>query len=600
MSRSPFLSCEAVSKAYGTRRLFDDLSFGLFEGDQVGLVGPNGSGKSTLLRILVGLETPDRGTRSLRGGVRVGYVAQDPVFPPSHSVEAIVATALAGVDEADRPARIAQALGRAGFTDGRPDIDTLSGGWKKRLAIARELAAEPDVLLMDEPTNHLDVDGILWLEGLLGERARAFLVVSHDRYFLEHVATRILELNRVYPSGMFETEGRYSEFLARRDDFLRGQAAYQESLANTVRREIEWLRRGAKARSTKAKGRIKEAGRLIDELQDTRARGTTTAAGIDFTSSQRRTRRLLVARGLAKSVGGRRLFSGLDLTLTPGTRIGLIGPNGSGKTTLLDLLAGTQAPDEGEIERADGLRLVRFAQDRGSLDPTQSLRRALAPDGDTVTFQGRSVHVASWAKRFLFPPEQLEVPVGRLSGGEQARILIARLMREPTDLLILDEPTNDLDIPTLEVLEDSLAEFEGGLVLVTHDRFMLERVSTLILALDGLGGAATFADYAQWEANRTAPARAPRTATERPPARERPRPKRLGYREQREWEGMEQAILDAEKAVETFQGAAEDPTIASNPAALQERYATLEAARATVDRLYTRWAELEARLGVRL
>jgi len=592
MSRSPFLSCEAVSKAYGTRRLFDDLSFGLFEGDQVGLVGPNGSGKSTLLRILAGQETPDRGTRSLRGGVRVGYVAQDPVFPLGHSVEAIVATALAGVDDADRPARMAQALGRAGFTDGHPDVDTLSGGWKKRLAIARELAAEPDILLMDEPTNHLDVDGILWLEGLLRERARAFLVVSHDRYFLEHVATRILELNRVYPSGMFGTDGRYSEFLARRDDFLRGQAAHQESLANTVRREIEWLRRGAKARSTKAKGRIKEAGRLIDELEDTRARSTTAAAGIDFTSSQRRSRRLLVARGLAKSVGGRRLFGGLDLTLTPGTRIGLIGPNGSGKTTLLDLLAGSQAPDEGEIERADGLRLVRFAQDRGSLDPTQSLRRALAPDGDTVTFQGRSVHVASWAKRFLFPSEQLEVPVGRLSGGEQARILIARLMREHTDLLILDEPTNDLDIPTLEVLEDSLAEFEGGLVLVTHDRFMLERVSTLILALDGLGGAATFADYSQWEANRTAPARAPRTATERPPARERPQPRRLGYREQREWEGMEQAIVDAERALEACRRAAEDPTIASNPAALQERYAALDGARAAVDRLYTRWAEL--------
>src|SRR5712691_10938075 len=278
MNRSPFLSCEAVSKAYGTRRLFDDLSFGLFEGDQVGLVGPNGSGKSTLLKILAGLETPDRGTRSLRGGVRVGYVAQDPVFPPGHSVDAIVATALAGVDETDRPARIAQALGRAGFTDGRPDVDTLSGGWKKRLAIARELAAEPDILLLDEPTNHLDVEGILWLESVLTERARAFVVVSHDRYFLEHVTTRLLELNRVYPSGLFETDGAYSEFLTRRDEFLRGQAAYEDALANTVRREIEWLRRGAKARSTKAKGRIKEAGRLMAELDDARARGAVATA----------------------------------------------------------------------------------------------------------------------------------------------------------------------------------------------------------------------------------------------------------------------------------------------------------------------------------
>jgi len=595
MTRSLLLSCEAVSKAYGARSLFDDLSFGLFEGDQAGLVGPNGSGKSTLLQILAGLETPDRGSRSLRGGVRVGYVPQDPVFPAGRTVDEVVLATLAGVDEEDRPGRLAQALGRAGFADGRAAADTLSGGWKKRLAIARELAAAPDVLLMDEPTNHLDVEGILWLEGVLAERTRACLVVSHDRYFLEHVATRMLELNPAYPGGLFATEGRYSEFLARRDEFLHGQAAYQDSLANTVRREIAWLRRGAKARSTKARGRIKEAGRLVEELEERRARGAAATAGIDFASSQRRTRRLLVARGLTKSLGGRRLVSDLDLVVTPGTRVGLIGPNGSGKTTLLNLLAGTLPPDAGEIERADGLRVVRFEQERGGLDPAQSLRRALAPEGDTVTWQGRSVHVASWARRFLFRPEQLEVSVGRLSGGEQARILIARSMREPADLLVLDEPTNDLDIPTLEVLEDGLAEFDGALVLVTHDRFMLERVSTVILALDGHGGTATFADYAQWEADRRAAAPAPRPSAERASGRERPRTKRLGYREQREWDGMEQAILDAERAVEACRREAEDPAIASDALALQQRYATLEAARAEVNRLYARWAELEAR-----
>jgi ATP-binding cassette subfamily F protein uup len=595
MARPLLLSCQAVSKAFGTRSLFDDLSFGLLEGDQAGLVGPNGSGKSTLLRILVGIETPDRGTRSLRGGVRVGYVPQDPVFPAGRTVADVVLAALAHVDEEDRPSRLAQALGRAGFADGRAEIHTLSGGWRKRLAIARELAAAPDILLMDEPTNHLDVDGILWLEGLLAERARACLVVSHDRYFLEHVATRMLELNRAYPDGLFEAQGRYSEFLARRDDFLRGQAAYQESLANTVRREIEWLRRGAKARSTKAKGRIQEAERLIDELAESRARGLSATAGIDFTSSQRRTRRLVVARGVTKSLGGRQLVGGLDLIITPGTRVGLIGPNGSGKTTLLNVLAGRLPPDAGEVEHADGLRIVRFEQERGGLDPALSLRRALAPEGDAVIWQGRSVHVHSWAKRFLFRPEQLEVPVGRLSGGEQARILIARLMREPADLLVLDEPTNDLDIPTLEVLEDSLAEFDGGLILVTHDRFMLERVSTVILALDGRGGTATFADYAQWEAGRDTADPTPRKATERPPERERPRTRRLGYHEQREWDGMEQAILEAEDALEAAQRAADDPAIASDSAALQQRYAALEAARAHVDRLYARWAELEAK-----
>ena len=595
MARPLLLSCQAVSKAFGTRSLFDDLSFGLLEGDQAGLVGPNGSGKSTLLKILVGLETPDRGTRSLRGGVRVGYVPQDPVFPAGGTVADVVLAALAGVDEDDRPSRLAQALGRAGFADGRAAVETLSGGWRKRLAIARELAAAPDILLMDEPTNHLDVDGILWLEGLLAERARACLVVSHDRYFLEHVATRMIELNRAYPDGLFEAQGRYSEFLARRDDFLRGQAAYQESLANTVRREIEWLHRGAKARSTKAKGRIQEAERLIDELAESRSRSLSATAGIDFTSSQRRTRRLVVARGVTKSLGGRRLIGGLDLVITPGTRVGVIGPNGSGKTTLLDVLAARQTPDAGTVEHADGLRIVRFEQERGGLDPAQSLRRALAPEGDAVIWRGQSVHVNSWAKRFLFRPEQLEVPVGRLSGGEQARILIARLMREPADLLVLDEPTNDLDIPTLEVLEDSLAEFDGGLILVTHDRFMLERVSTVILALDGRGGTSTFADYSQWEAAREAVAPVPRKPSERAPERERPRSKRLPYLEQREWDGMEQAILDAEGALEAAQRAADDPAIASDPAALQARYAALEAARAEVDRLYARWAELEAK-----
>ena len=603
MPRSLLLSCEEVGKAHGTRSLFEELSFGLFEGDQVGLVGPNGAGKSTLLRILAGIEAPDRGRRSLRSGVRVGYVPQDPVFPSRGSVEDTLTAALASVDEAERPGRTAQALGRAGFADGRAEVAGLSGGWQKRLAIARELATEPDILLMDEPTNHLDVDGILWLEELLAERARACLMVSHDRYFLEHVATRMLEVNRIYPSGLFEADGPYSSFLARRDEFLKGQAAYEESLANTVRREIEWLRRGAKARSTKAKGRIKEAGRLIEELGAARARTAGRTAELDFTSSGRRTRRLLAARGLTKSLGGRTLVRDLDLVITPGTRIGLIGPNGSGKTTLLNVLAGALPPDAGTIERADGLRIARFEQQRRGLAPEQSLRRALSPEGDTVSWQGRSLHVAAWAKRFLFPLEHLEVPVGRLSGGEQARVHIARLMREPADLLILDEPTNDLDIPTLDVLEESLTAFEGGLVLVTHDRLMLDRVATSIVALDGQGGTETFADYAQWEqARERRPSGAPGSSASLSPkgrgpgeGRLRERGRRLGYLEQRELDAMEAAITEAESAAETCRQAAEDPSVASDPSALQARYAALDAARAEVDRLYARWAELAAK-----
>jgi ATP-binding cassette subfamily F protein uup len=594
VSPSLLLSCEAISKAYGARQLFDGLSFGLFDGDHTGVVGPNGSGKSTLLRILAGIDTPDHGARSIRSGVRIGYVAQDPEFSSGGTAQDVVAAALAGTEEDERPRRIARALGCAGL-DGSAEVAGLSGGWRKRLAIARELATDPDVVLMDEPTNHLDVDGILWLEGLLAEDARAFFVVSHDRYFLEHVATRILELDPAYPDGLFQTDGRYSEFLARRDEFLRGQAAYEQSLANTVRREIEWLRQGAKARSTKARGRIKEADRLQQELADARERAIRRPAGIDITASSRATKQLLVARGLEKSRGGRVLFRDLDLTITRGMRVGLIGPNGSGKTTLLDLFAGSVAPDAGVIEWADNLRAVRFQQDRRGLNPAQSLRQALAPEGDTVVWQGRHVHVAAWAKRFLFRPEQLELPVARLSGGEQARILIAQLMCQPTDLLMLDEPTNDLDIPTLEVLEDSLAEFEGGLVLVTHDRLMLDRVSTVLLALDGEGGVEIFADHAQWHEARATRRNTPRAAVDRLPVRERPRAKRLSYLEQREWDGMEDAVLTAEAAVEACRRAAEDPAIASDPSSLETRYAALEAARAEADRLYARWAELEAR-----
>jgi ABC transport system ATP-binding/permease protein len=594
------LSCDAVTKGYGARPLFEDLSFGIFEGDRVGLIGPNGSGKSTLLKILAGSEEPDAGLRSLRRGTRVGYVPQDPEFPPARTVEAHVAEALADDpgEDFERSARVAVTLGRAGFNDPTQPVDLLSGGWRKRLAIARELVKGPDVLLMDEPTNHLDVEGILWLEDLLRSEPMAYLVVSHDRWFLENVAGRMLELDRRYPAGLLQADGSYTDFLEKRDEVLRNQSEYQTSLANKVRREMEWLRRGAKARTTKAKGRIQEANRMIAELAEMKARSGTAAnarAGIDFNASDRKTKKLLVAQSLAKSFGDRRILDGLDLKLTPGMKLGLIGPNGSGKTTLLSLLDGSLPPDAGTIERADWLRTVRFEQNRETLDKSVSLRRTLAPEGDSVIYQDRPIHVASWARRFLFQAEQLDTPVSRLSGGEQARILIARLMLQPADLLILDEPTNDLDIPTLEVLEESLMEFPGALVLVTHDRFLLESVSTLILALDGKGNAETFADYAQWESARQTAPPPSKPLAPKPPPRSTKDPKRLTYREKAEWDQMETRILEAEDRLAAAQQAVEDPAVATDPAALQERCNVLEAARQEVERLYARWAELEAK-----
>jgi ATP-binding cassette subfamily F protein uup len=630
------LSCEAVSKAYGALPLFTELSLGLRRGDRVGLIGPNGSGKSTLLRILAGIDEPDRGSRTVRRLVRVGYVAQDPVLPEDRAVEAVLREGLAaagkageaggvaadGVFELER--RVGAVMGRAGFHDPSQLVASLSGGWRKRLAIARELVQEPDVLLLDEPTNHLDLDGILWLEGVLGSAPLAFLVVSHDRSFLEHVASRMLELNRAYPRGLLEADGSYSDFLVKRDEVLGNQAEYQATLANKVRREVEWLRQGAKARTTKSRARIAAAGRLIGELAEVKARTLERTAGLELTASGRKTRKLLTASGLVKDLGGRRVLDGVSLALGPGQRLGLLGPNGSGKTTLLGLLAGTLAPDAGLIERAAALRVVRFEQDRGSLEPAMSLRRALAPAGDAVVFGDRSLHVAAWARRFLFSAEQLDTPVGRFSGGERARILIARLMLQPADLLLLDEPTNDLDIPTLEVLEENLVDFPGALVLVTHDRLLLDQVATHVLALDGAGHATPYADYAQWEAaRRTSGGRqaasaaraastangadsASGTAATRPSAASSRQSgsaqalapgRRLSYRERREWEEMEGRILAAEQSLAEEQRAVADPVVATDAVALAERWQRLEAARAEVELLYARWAELEGKIG---
>lgn len=601
----PIINAQKISKAFGAKPLFENVSFTVSEADRIGLIGPNGSGKSTLLRILAGLEEPHDGDLAVRKRLRLSYVEQESRFNAGASVRSVLERAVElSAPHAERGTHFIEAAGRAGFEDLDADAATLSGGWQKRLAIVEALVQLPDVLLLDEPTNHLDVAGIEWLEDLLEQAAFACVVVSHDRYFLENVATEMAELNRVYPDGLLRVHGNYSAFLEKKEEFLHAQLKRQETLENLVRSEIEWLRRGAKARTRKSKARIDKAGELMGELADLNARTRSATAQIDLSGTERKTKRLIELKDVTCEIGDRILFERLSFVVTAGIRVGLVGPNGSGKTTLLRMLRGEVVPTRGEIRRADWLRIVYFDQTR-QLDMSMPLGKALAPEGDSVVYQDRVIHVASWAARFLFTSEQLSQPVERLSGGERARVLIAQLMLQPADILLLDEPTNDLDIPTLEILEESLLEFRGSLVLVTHDRYLLDRVSTVVLGLDGQRHAESFADYGQWESWQEERKRT-RTASEtnlstrvvpsifEPPAHAR---KKLSYLEAREYAGIEQRISEAERVLRSKQAELENPEISSDAPRLVAAQAATEAAQKDLDALYARWAELEEKAG---
>jgi ATP-binding cassette subfamily F protein uup len=583
--------------------LFKDISIGFDDTERTGLIGPNGSGKSTLLKILAGIEHYDSGNLTSRRSLRLAYLPQEDRFPPALTVQEVLLDALKDehADEHDKLTRVEIQLSRVGFEQTDQAAETLSGGWRKRLAIARELVKQPDLLLLDEPTNHLDLEGILWLEKLLSNANFAFLLVSHDRYFLENATNRIVELNSAYADGYLSINGSYSDFLEKREEYLEAQTAQQRALASRVRREVEWLKRGAKARTTKAKGRIEQAGRMMEDLAELKGRNAQSdSMQIDFAATDRRTRKMLVAKDVTKSVPGRTLFEHLNLVLSPGMKLGLLGPNGSGKSTLIKLLSGELKPDAGDVWQADGLRIVRFDQGRRHLDKTQLLRHALSPMGDTLVYRGSAMHITAWARQFLFRTEQLDMPVSDLSGGEQSRVLIANLMLQPADLLILDEPTNDLDIPSLEVLEESLSDFPGALVLVTHDRFMLDRISTEILALDGKGGARPFASVIQWQAakddDEQKQAAANRQASSKPAPRQTvAAKKKLTWNEQRELEQMEEKILAAEEDLHAHQKRMEDSAVLADHIKLREVCTKVDEAQSLVQKLYERWQELEAR-----
>ncbi|MFO0962551.1 MAG: ABC-F family ATP-binding cassette domain-containing protein [Phycisphaerales bacterium] len=618
-----------LAKSHAMRELFHGVALAVDEGDRVGFIGPNGAGKSTLLRMLAGAEEPDEGEIRTPRGARIVYVPQQDTFAPGATPRSAATAAALGCaavhgDEHEAQVLAGVILGKIGFEEARMDdpAERLSGGWRKRLSIACGLAqagGSPDLLLLDEPTNHLDVAGIRWLEEFLRRgasdiRAGACIFVTHDRVFLENVATRVVELSRAYPQGTLAAEGGYEEFLRRRDEFLQAQERAHRALANEVRIDDAWLARGPQARRTKAKGRIEESAQRRDELGALAARNAAAATGgarVDFVASGRRTRRLVQATGIGKHFGGRWLFRGLDLEIAPGDRIGLLGPNGSGKTTLLRVLGGELAPDEGAVRLADPApRLATLRQLRAEIPPQTPLAEAICPLGQVVHFRGQPMHITAWSRRFLFRDEQLLQPVGSLSGGELARAHIARMMLESADILVLDEPTNDLDIPTLEVLEESIEGFDGAVLLVTHDRAMLERLAQTIVVLGDPSGAPSVvaslpqalaalerAELAQERAASPASVASAATAASTPaadpaPPASGPR-RRLNFKEQRELDGMEAAIEAAERAAATAEARVADPAVAADHARMARACTELEQAQAAVAALYERWQELE-------
>lgn len=582
---APLISCLSLSKAFPPRTLFKDLSLHIFAGDRVGLVGLNGSGKSTLLQMLAGKETPDSGEIASQRGLKIGYLPQTCEFADA-PLKSILLKALQDqteMAEYEKELLVEIWLSKFEFPDKNISAQKLSGGWKKRLGLARELIGSPDLLLLDEPTNHLDLEAVLWLEKFLLREAPTYLLVSHDRYFLQNVVNRTIEIDKVYPTGLFSIDGTYSEFLAKKEEFLQGQLQQERSIATKARRETEWLKAGVKARTTKSQARIDEAEEILEMHRDIKERNRQTSAKIDFAGTERETRKLLTAKNLQKEAGGKVLFRHLDFLLSPGTRLGLMGPNGSGKTTLLKLIAGELIPDMGTIKRAEGLQVVYFDQHRAQIPLDFTLKEALSPKGDYVEFRGQRIHVNGWCKRFLFSPDLLSMPIHQLSGGERARIAIAHLMLQSADLLLLDEPTNDLDIPTLEALEESLLDFPGAIVLITHDRCMIDRLCNSLLSLGNPDHVEIYSEYSQWESSLKKEA----------PKKEKTQPKPLQPKKPKKDDAaIEKKILQKEEEVRALNHRLEQ--IADDPKALSEICTQIGILETQIEQLYLQWAKPDA------
>jgi ATP-binding cassette subfamily F protein uup len=614
---SILVSASNISKSFAARPLFDGITFAVESGERIGLIGPNGAGKSTLLRIVAGQTSPDSGNLTLQRGLRVGFLEQTPQFASGSTVQSAILEGTRDPSDWECLAQTHEIMSKLSLKDPNTPIQQLSGGWQKRVALGRELVRSPDLLLLDEPTNHLDVEGVLWLEELLANAAFATLTITHDRLFLQRIANRILELDRRNIGGLLSVKGDYTSYLEVKEQLLSSQERREVILKNTLRRETEWLRRGAKARTTKQQARIKRAGDLKSEVEELGFRNQSRTARIEFQSSDKNPKKLIEAQSISKTYDSRLIFSDFDLVIRPGTRIGILGPNGCGKSTLIKTLVGEQEPTSGTVLRSENLSVAYFAQNREVLDPQSTVSKTLCPQGDHVSFQGNRVHIRSYLDRFLFTQGQMDMAVSKLSGGEQSRLLIAKLMLNEANLLVLDEPTNDLDMATLSILEECLMDFPGAVLLVTHDRYFLDQVATQILAFAPEGASpgkiVSFSDLEQWEnwhklqvAKIASDSKASSEEARKrelsstssgtgstnasAPAKKR----KLGFNEQRELDSMEENIHKAEKRLAVLTEESSRPENMTNSVRLTELTQEMTQLQTEIDRLYARWAELES------
>jgi ATP-binding cassette subfamily F protein uup len=593
------ISASNIRKAYAARPLFDAITFAIETGDRIGLIGPNGAGKSTLLRILASQVSPDEGQLSFQRGIRIGYLEQIPTFAPHATIQSTVLEGTSDPDDWECVARAQEIMSKLSLDDPTIAVQNLSGGWRKRVALARELVRSPDLLLLDEPTNHLDVESILWLETLLADASFATLTITHDRLFLQRIANRILELDRRNPGGLLSIKGSYADYLDTKDQIMAAQERQEVILKNTLRRETEWLRQGAKARTTKQQARIKRAEDLNDKVQELTYRNQVRTSRIDFQSSEKNPKKLIEAKRISKSYDSKKIFSNFDLIIGPGSRIGILGSNGCGKSTLIKALVGQENCDEGVVLRSENLSVAYFEQNRDTLDPVQTVAKTLCPQGEYVSYRGQRIHIRSYLDRFLFTQGQMDMAVGKLSGGEQSRLLVAKLMLQEANLLVLDEPTNDLDMATLTVLAECLTDFTGAILLVTHDRYFLDQVATQILAFEpkesSTGQIVAFASFSQWEDwYSEQKAKSPSINKKKADSQQLQKKRKLGFKEQRELDSMEANIQKAEAALEKLTGDSQLSVNTSNSTRLVEITQEMNRLQAEIDRLYARWAELEA------